>query len=248
MSSTDTDNVIVQKQSLRRQIRSQLQVMSDDAIQKQSTMVWERLVRDIPAYQTAQSIGLFLSMPHGEIDTNMALLHAIQHGKTIYVPHVGTNFENANMDLIQVTANAPATTTTGLTSNENNNSTNNKDSSNDMPMFHHDWPRNKWGIPEPPPEMKPYQMAQPGDIDILIVPGLAFDRYGNRLGQGKGYYDRFIARMLMGAKDKDSAPSPVLVAVGLRCQFFHDNVIPVNEYDVPVDWIILPDETIQVSK
>ncbi len=49
---------------------------------------------------------------------------------------------------------------------------------------------NAWGIHEP---MNGVQVS-PQDLDLVLVPGLAVDREGNRIGYGKGYYDRFLAR------------------------------------------------------
>ncbi len=80
-----------------------------------------------------------------------------------------------------------------------------------------------YGIPEPDPQRCPPASAQ--DAELIIVPGLFFDRRGNRLGYGKGYYDRFLART-------DAAK----LAVAFAAQLIDE--VPVSNHDIPVDQII----------
>jgi 5-formyltetrahydrofolate cyclo-ligase len=204
------EEIKAQKQDLRREVRARMKVF--DQVNEQSEMVWEQLFV-LPAYQHAKTVGLFLSMPKGEINTDLALQHAIQNGKTVYVPQVGTNFELANMDLLQCPA---------------------------VENFHKSWPTNKWLIPEPPHDMDRV-LAKPGDIDLLIVPGLAFDEKGGRLGQGKGYYDRFIAKM-----KKDHPDKPILVGVCMEPQLFGH--IPTSDLDYRMDMLLVPSKMIDMTK
>jgi len=212
------DDVRKKKQELRKKLRSAMKNLSLDDIDEQSKSVWTS-VFELPAYQAAKSVGLFLSMPMGEINTDLILQHCVQNGKDIYVPEVGRNFELCDMELRKVVLDAA-------------------DSGDNIEgMFHKTWPKNKWKIPEPPADM-PTITAKPGDIDLMIVPGLGFDRTRNRLGQGKGYYDRFIAKM---TKEGQILP---LVAVALKPQLVEDVQIPVATYDRQMDMVVLPDEVI----
>jgi 5-formyltetrahydrofolate cyclo-ligase len=206
-----------QKQALRKEIRGRMKALSREEILVESSKVWERLF-ELPEYKASRSIGIFLSMPAGEIATEAVIQDAVQTGKDVYVPQVGKNFEQADMEMLKVVDPKTA----------------------DGTLFHHAWPRNKWGIPEPPPAMQ-VVVAKPGDLDLIVVPGLGFDAEGNRLGQGKGYYDRFIERMTLGS-DKP----PYLVAVGLDCQLVES--IPVGEHDRPMDKVLLPSQDIVVKK
>jgi len=208
-------------------------------------------------------------MPYGEIQTRNAIQQIVTDDKILYVPRVGLDFENCDMDLIRCwdTATSSMSTTTSATT------------SNNSEMFYDNWPRNKWGIPEPPPPVTSTtttdpnnydnNIAKPGDIDLLIVPGLAFDTNGHRLGQGKGYYDRFIAKMRNDNDDVDSSSSklkrknknekPLLVGVCLDEQFLEEiphgvdlgdmkddngrgnnNIIPVSDHDYIMDMVITP--------
>lgn len=99
-----------------------MKTLSTEEIQKESSKVWERLFQ-MPEYQTARSVALFLSMPKGEICTDAVVEDAVTQGKDIYVPQVGKNFEQADMEMLKVTE--PKTT--------------------DGTLFHKAWPRNKWG-------------------------------------------------------------------------------------------------------
>jgi 5-formyltetrahydrofolate cyclo-ligase len=61
-------------------------------------------------------------------------------------------------------------------------------------------------------------------IDLIIVPGVAFDRLGNRLGRGGGYFDRFLARL-----QKYDIP---MLGLAFKCQIL--NKLPVLSHDIPV--------------
>ncbi len=71
------------------------------------------------------------------------------------------------------------------------------------------------------------QPAQPEDFDLVIVPGVAFDPTGNRLGYGAGYYDRFLPRL---------RPKTPTVAACFDLQMV-DSVFPAA-HDIPLDFIV----------
>lgn len=81
--------------------------------------------------------------------------------------------------------------------------------------------KNKWGVREPE-SVKPVDIDE---IDVVIVPMVAADRKGNRLGYGKGFYDRFLARANA-------------VKVGLIFEAFLFEEIPVESFDEKLDVII----------
>jgi 5-formyltetrahydrofolate cyclo-ligase len=91
----------------------------------------------------------------------------------------------------------------------------------------------RFGIAEPLPEA-PAERLDRGDL--VLVPGLAFDRQGGRLGRGGGYYDRAFA-----GRRRD-AMRPVLVGVGFSFQIVDH--VPMTVVDVPLDGIVSERELI----
>ena len=83
----------------------------------------------------------------------------------------------------------------------------------------------QWGIAEPLPD-KP--VLEP---DVILVPLLAFDAAGHRLGYGGGFYDRTLARL--------RAIKPV-VAVGVAYDELKVDAVPHRGYDQPLDWVLTP--------
>lgn len=70
-----------------------------------------------------------------------------------------------------------------------------------------------------------------GKLDLIVVPGVAFDRKGNRLGRGKGYYDRFLS--------KTNATK-----IGICFDFQLFDTIPVNGRDIKMDMIVSENDLI----
>jgi 5-formyltetrahydrofolate cyclo-ligase len=82
-----------------------------------------------------------------------------------------------------------------------------------------------WGIAEPmadKPEVEP---------DVVLVPLLAFDARGHRLGYGGGFYDRTLAKL--------RAKKPV-IAVGIAYDEQKVDAVPVESYDQRLDWVLTP--------
>ena len=86
------------------------------------------------------------------------------------------------------------------------------------------------GIREPAADVS---AVPPGEIDLVLVPGLAFDEAGRRLGRGAGYYDRFLAPL-----------SVATVGVAFELQLVPE--VPAGSGDVPVGAIVTERRFIRV--
>ena len=64
------------------------------------------------------------------------------------------------------------------------------------------------------------------EIDMIVVPGVAFDRRGNRMGRGRGFYDRLLST------------TPTAYKVGVAFDFQMFDAIPVEPFDMPMDKVI----------
>ncbi|CEH13686.1 5-formyltetrahydrofolate cyclo-ligase [Ceraceosorus bombacis] len=83
--------------------------------------------------------------------------------------------------------------------------------------------------------------------DLILVPGVAFDVHANRLGHGKGYYDRYLAQLHKAARARRVAAEkePISVALSLSPQLLAEpQTVPTDENDRPLDAIVAPDRTI----
>ncbi|KAI3454569.1 hypothetical protein Pfo_011232 [Paulownia fortunei] len=83
-------------------------------------------------------------------------------------------------------------------------------------------------------------------VDLFLLPGLAFDKSGRRLGRGGGYYDTFLTKYQELAKDR-KWKKPLFVALSYSRQILEDGVIPVTPNDVPVDALISSSGVIPIS-
>ncbi len=91
---------------------------------------------------------------------------------------------------------------------------------------------NKYGIREPRPTLPSRRVS---DTQLILVPGLAFDEFGNRLGRGLGCYDRLLA---------DATPDNTTVGLAFEAQIVGGMDIPEDENDIPVDVIVTESRTI----
>jgi 5-formyltetrahydrofolate cyclo-ligase len=90
------------------------------------------------------------------------------------------------------------------------------------------WITGPYGLSEPDPES--WIAVGPDAPDCALVPGLAFDARGYRLGRGKGYYDRLLGSPLFRG---------IRIGVAWRRQII--DRVPAEEHDIPMDWLLTPD-------
>jgi 5-formyltetrahydrofolate cyclo-ligase len=84
-----------------------------------------------------------------------------------------------------------------------------------------------WGITEP----EYGEAVPPEQLDMILIPLLIFDKKGNRIGYGKGFYDRFLMQCRPDAQK-----------IGLSCFDPVDSILDVDQYDIPLDLCITPEK------
>ncbi len=90
----------------------------------------------------------------------------------------------------------------------------------------------KWNILEPPRDLwgNPEKEVQPEDLDLVMVPGVGFDRQGGRMGNGQGYYDRLMDKVRTDCQ---------LIALCYECQLF-DQILTAP-HDIYMDKVVTED-------
>ena len=157
------ENMAAAKAALRTTISSRLKNLTQAQVTQQSDAVVTNALR-LPQYQKARSIGVYLSMPTGEIQTREIVQDALRTGKSVFVPYI----ERGVLDMRMFR----------LADLEDFESLN----------------RDKWGIPSLPAESLADREEANDSLDLIFMPGVAFAHGSlKRLGHGKGYYDRFLS-------------------------------------------------------
>ncbi|CAF9904704.1 MAG: hypothetical protein ALECFALPRED_009394 [Alectoria fallacina] len=187
------------KKELRALMRQRLSQLSPESLKQQSAAATETLL-SLPEYKNAQYIGVYLSMPKGEVVTRAIIHDALGQGKQVFVPYIySTTVQDhlksrSTMDMISLR------------------------SKSDYEGLEPD----AWGIPSVAEnsiaergrileDLGEYSGAVSQDVttsernskswstdsrrlDLIVMPGVAFDRSLGRLGHGKGFYDYFLKR------------------------------------------------------
>ena len=87
--------------------------------------------------------------------------------------------------------------------------------------------KNRYNIPEPIDGIE----IQPSQLEVVFIPLLAFDTAGNRIGYGKGFYDRFLASC-----------KPETIKIGLSFFESEDEISDFSKNDIKLDYCIIPNK------
>ena len=82
-------------------------------------------------------------------------------------------------------------------------------------------------------------LASDVPLDLILVPGVAFDRSGNRCGRGRGFYDRFLAKLQQKTESGTIPRMPTLAGLCLQEQLVEQ--VPTDENDFVLDYVVCPE-------
>ncbi|KAL6717170.1 hypothetical protein ACLMJK_005085 [Lecanora helva] len=229
----------IAKKELRTTIRHRLSQLSTDSIAKQCPVATKNLI-SLPEYKLAKQVGIYLSMPQGELSTRDIVHDAFEQGKQIFVPYIHKHEKRSVMDMVTLHSI--------------------EDYENLKP--------DAWGIPSiqadsverrdrvlgsrlgnsenaseknPNNERSNQSRTIGGEtLDLMVMPGVAFDESLGRLGHGKGFYDYFLERY----QHCKTSTLPFLVGLSLDVQLLpRSQLVPTDPSDYKLNALIMGDGT-----
>jgi 5-formyltetrahydrofolate cyclo-ligase len=245
----------VAKKELRTLMKQKLSNVSCESVNAQSRIQYNlpieaanvdlgnavfKSITSFAPYQKAKRIGVYLSMPAGEIQTDAIVRHALEAGKKVFVPYlhkakcVSPDTPRSVMDMVDLR------------------------SLSDYDSLK----RDSWGIPtigadtvDERERILENSTKEREALDMILMPGVAFDidpktAFVRRLGHGKGFYDYFLHRYrkTRGSHLEGSSTSPgtdvLLYGLALDEQFLKANTgfsVPVGEHDSLLHGLVVGD-------
>ncbi|KAG8931629.1 5,10-methenyltetrahydrofolate synthetase [Tulasnella sp. 418] len=201
----------VTKKALRASMLKTLRSLPESHVTAQSLQITSHLFNST-FFKESKSVSCYLSMP-GEVDTSSIVLSVLRSGKKLFVPKV----DGGKMYMVRLYGEEDyRTLRSGV-----------------------------WGIKEPAWEWESRRRESATDpdssgLDLVLMPGVAFDRGFSRIGYGKGYYDTFLANYVNLTPPKEPR-KPLLAALSLKEQLLDAGQVPLEMHDVKLDLIICPD-------
>ncbi|PAV64961.1 hypothetical protein WR25_10567 [Diploscapter pachys] len=139
----------------------------------------------------------------GEIQTDEVIIDALTHGKEVFIPHFIKGNDRMLMRKVP-----------------------------DLAAFKNLQPT-LWGIRQPGPDCTWSLYEESGPLDLVLQPCVAITEKGERLGHGKGYYDRFLTE-----HKTQFGKHPYKVVIAIKEQVVEK--VPLSEFDVNVDLVLHP--------
>ncbi|KAF2271468.1 5-formyltetrahydrofolate cyclo-ligase-like protein [Westerdykella ornata] len=216
------------KKELRTRMRRILADVPESAIETQTTNAVKTLL-GTPEYQAAKRISVYLSMPTGEISTSGIVQDALRQKKRVFIPYTYKPRSPAHgqpksiMDMVELKSIAD----------------------------YEGMQRDNWGIPTPSEDSLPARanafggtgltegetnarLGEDSGLDLIVMPGMAFDADFGRLGHGKGFYDYFLQRC------RQSSRMPFRVGLSLMEQLLPPGQsVPMDSTDYRLDALVL---------
>ncbi|XP_034734333.1 5-formyltetrahydrofolate cyclo-ligase [Etheostoma cragini] len=176
-----------------------------DEEKQRQSRVLSRQLFSHPNYVSCKRIAVFLSTGD-EVSTEEIIKDVFKCGKSCFIPRYQSS--SNHMDMLKL------------------------NSLQDIETL----PLTSWNIRQPPEDdISREEALSTGGLDLILMPGLGFDKSGKRLGRGKGYYDTYLERCIRHPKGK-----PYTIALSFKEQLCRE--IPVDDNDVLIDEVLYEKE------
>jgi len=245
------------KSALRKRVTAALKQIPPHVLAAESVAVTSALQAH-PAFAAASAVAVYASMPAVELDTRPLVTAAAAAGKRIYFPRIlsaavvsSAGTAGGGGICVATTAADDTTGSGGAGGGSGGGDVSSAPASppsappdSAMAFFPcvgglaelDTWDTDKWGIRQPPVRGNPAGVRG-AELDLVVVPGVAFDAAGRRLGHGKGYYDTWLAGVAADVRaGVVRGRMPTLIGLALSVQMVDE--VPVDDLDVVMDDVL----------